>query len=115
MAPTVVIEKDGLLPSVIPYNASSHRGSLSSLRGIALYIAIALACTCAALWTLDAPQFISDSSLGSITAAADLCPQSPAVSPVKHAELWQSLNKTYGEEPFMSRAIDWLGGAIRVP
>ena len=115
MAPTIVVEKDGLLPSVMPYNASGPRGGLSSLRAT-VYLAIALVCTCTALWTLDAPQFIHDSSLGSVTAAAaDLCPQAPAVTPVKHAELWQSLDKTYGKESFVSRAIDWLGGAIRVP
>ena len=113
MAPTIVVEKDGLLPSVMPYNASSPRGSLSSLRAT-VYFAIALACTCTALWTLDALRFIHDSSLGSITAAADRCPQAPAVTPVKHAELWQSLNNTYNTKPFVSRAIEWLGGAIKV-
>lgn len=116
MAPTIVVEKDGLLPSVMPYT-TSPRGGLSGLRAT-VYLAIALTCTCTALWSLDAPLLASDylKSTGSgDVVAADLCPQAPAVNPVKHADLWKSLDETYGTETFASRATEWLGGAIRVP
>ena len=78
------------------------------------YLAIALVCASVALRTLDVPQFISNSNLESISAA-DLCPQPSALTPIEHAQLWQSLSGTYGTDAFVSRAIDWLGGAIRVP
>ena len=115
MAFTFVVEKDGPLPSVMPHNRSDSRacGRSSSLRAIA-YLAIALVCAFFALWTLDLPQFISKPNLESVSAT-DLCLQPSALTPIEHAQLWQSLSGTYGTDAFVSHAIDWLGGAIRVP
>ncbi|KAK7686392.1 hypothetical protein QCA50_010616 [Cerrena zonata] len=108
MAPTIVVEKDGLLPSSMPYT-SSPRGGMSSLRAT-VYIAITLVCASTALWSL-CPQHY----WGEPVVATNLCAQASAVNPVKHAELWSSLDGIYATETFASRAIEWLGGAIRVP
>jgi Gly-Xaa carboxypeptidase len=46
---------------------------------------------------------------------ADLCPQSNALYPGQHAELWESLGREFDEDAFTTRAVEWLGGAIRIP
>ena len=47
--------------------------------------------------------------------SADLCPQASVVVPQKNGELWKSLGKTYDSDAFKARAVEWLGGAVRVP
>ncbi|KAG5645625.1 hypothetical protein DXG03_005616 [Asterophora parasitica] len=43
------------------------------------------------------------------------CAQSDVLIPEKNSALWESLGATFGTEEFKTRAIDWLGGAVRVP
>jgi len=45
---------------------------------------------------------------------ADLCPQSNALCPGQHAQLWESLGREFDEEAFTTRAVEWLGGAVRI-
>lgn len=47
--------------------------------------------------------------------AEEQCAQSTAVVPTRNAELWGSLGDTYSTDAFKSRAVEWLGGAVRVP
>ncbi|KZV66012.1 carboxypeptidase S [Peniophora sp. CONT] len=44
-----------------------------------------------------------------------LCPQESSLYPQKHADLWADLDHTYGADDFKKNAIQWLGGAVRVP
>ncbi|KZT27859.1 carboxypeptidase S [Neolentinus lepideus HHB14362 ss-1] len=44
-----------------------------------------------------------------------LCPQSVPLVPEKHGEIWESIGSTYGTEDFVSKAAEYLGGAVRVP
>ena len=46
---------------------------------------------------------------------AELCPQSDALYPESHAQLWKSLGHDYDEDAFLKRAVAWLGGAVRIP
>ncbi|KAI0629289.1 carboxypeptidase S [Trametes polyzona] len=48
-----------------------------------------------------------------VTAAQ--CPQATAVLPEKNSNLWTSLGKEFDTDKFKSRAVEWLGGAVRVP
>ncbi|CDO73281.1 hypothetical protein BN946_scf185008.g43 [Trametes cinnabarina] len=52
---------------------------------------------------------------GVANPSADLCPQASAVVPEKNGELWKSLGKTFDSDAFKMRAVQWLGGAVRVP
>ncbi|KAI9064054.1 carboxypeptidase S [Trametes sanguinea] len=52
---------------------------------------------------------------GIADASAELCPQASVVVPEKNGELWKSLGKTFDSDAFKARAIEWLGGAVRVP
>ncbi|KAH9975656.1 hypothetical protein BJV74DRAFT_178104 [Russula compacta] len=45
---------------------------------------------------------------------AELCPQSDALYPERHAQLWKSLGRDFDEDAFMTRAVTWLGGAVRI-
>ena len=46
---------------------------------------------------------------------AKLCPQSDALYPESHAQLWKGLGHDYDEDAFLRRAVAWLGGAVRIP
>jgi Gly-Xaa carboxypeptidase len=46
---------------------------------------------------------------------AKLCPQSDALYPESHAQLWDSLGRVFDEDAFITRAVEWLGGAVRIP
>ena len=43
------------------------------------------------------------------------CPQADVLIPQAHSALWNSLGAAYASENFKTRAVDWLGGAVRVP
>ncbi|KAN0115631.1 carboxypeptidase S [Russula decolorans] len=53
--------------------------------------------------------------LSSHNGVAKLCPQSGALYPESHAQLWKSLGHDYDEDAFLTRAVAWLGGAVRIP
>ncbi|KAH9167378.1 hypothetical protein EDB89DRAFT_2125443 [Lactarius sanguifluus] len=46
---------------------------------------------------------------------ANICPQADALYPDRHARLWESLGKEFDQDAFTLRAVEWLGGAVRVP
>lgn len=43
------------------------------------------------------------------------CPQLDALNPDRHAQLWESLGNDFDQDAFTKRAVDWLGGAVRIP
>ncbi|EPQ56473.1 carboxypeptidase S [Gloeophyllum trabeum ATCC 11539] len=63
-------------------------------------------------WPLPA---LEDVFAGDANADAALCPQATPLVPEKHSELWQSLGSSYGTDEFLKKAVDNLGGAVRVP
>ena len=46
---------------------------------------------------------------------SDLCPQTAALLPVKHADLAKKLDSVYGDENYKLTAYDALGGAVQIP
>ncbi|KII87435.1 hypothetical protein PLICRDRAFT_43075 [Plicaturopsis crispa FD-325 SS-3] len=44
-----------------------------------------------------------------------LCPQAAELAPVKNGDLWAKLGATYETKDFANKAVEWLGGAVRVP
>lgn len=47
--------------------------------------------------------------------SAELCPQVGPLTPSKHRTLWEATGKTFDSGAFKSKAVQWLGGAVRVP
>jgi hypothetical protein len=58
--------------------------------------------------------FLSATRLGR-HGGVRVCPQADALYPERHAELWRSLGREFDEDPFMTRVVAWLGGAVRIP
>ena len=44
-----------------------------------------------------------------------LCPQAQEVLPLENLDIWNELGQTFRSHEFRQRAIDYLGGAVRVP
>jgi hypothetical protein len=65
------------------------------------------------------PDILHDKFLSAIllrhNGVAKLCSQSDALYPESHAQLWKSLGHDYDEDAFLTRAVAWLGGAVRIP
>ena len=43
------------------------------------------------------------------------CPQADVLVPQANGALWNSLGALYTSDDFKTRAVDWLGGAVRIP
>jgi Gly-Xaa carboxypeptidase len=43
------------------------------------------------------------------------CPQAPELVPKENADLWAKLGEMAKTDEFRMRAVDWLGGAVRIP
>lgn len=48
-------------------------------------------------------------------AGEGLCVQEDALTPTKNGQLWKQLGVTFGTDEFRGKAIEWLGGAVRIP
>ena len=42
------------------------------------------------------------------------CPQADALVPQASGALWNTLGAVYASDDFRTRAVDWLGGAVRI-
>ena len=45
----------------------------------------------------------------------DVCPQAKALVPQANVDVWRALSDHYSTETFFESAVDWLGGAVRIP
>lgn len=60
-------------------------------------------------------RYVGDKNTETISEDAPQCPQSSALIPEKHTDLWDDLGQLIATDAFESRAAEWLGGAVRVP
>jgi len=44
-----------------------------------------------------------------------LCPQVKPITPTKHSAIWESFVERTATDEYKTRAIEWLGGAVRIP
>ena len=44
-----------------------------------------------------------------------LCPQVNPITPTKHSAIWESFVERSTTDEYKTRAIEWLGGAVRIP
>ncbi|TFK31147.1 hypothetical protein BDQ12DRAFT_694504 [Crucibulum laeve] len=45
----------------------------------------------------------------------ELCPQADVLVPEKNGKLWDIVTDKFGTDSFKAQAVEWLGGAVRVP
>jgi hypothetical protein len=99
-----------LLPAILP--VSERRPQTFKWRVLALIalLAVPMAFRCAT----HVGPLLPGRRFGSLSDA-NLCPQADSLYPDRHAVLWESLGKDFSQDAFALRAVEWLGGAVRVP
>lgn len=106
-------EKVGDLPGV---HARISTTKLCKAKAIASKIAlVALAVSVSTYFVKRPFSSIPTSNLKEDVTSADLCPQVDELVPEKNGAIWGNLQDTYSTEEFKARAVDWLGGAVRIP
>jgi Gly-Xaa carboxypeptidase len=95
-------------------NARTSTTKLSKAKAIAFKITLVTALVISAL-TYLVKRPLNGFPVGTLEDAVDLCPQADEIVPEKNGVIWESLQQAYSTEKFKARAIDWLGGAVRIP
>jgi hypothetical protein len=106
-------EKD-ILPVTTPFVQAS-RYQRSKWTALGLVAMLASVFTVAFLHADIPYDNFFPAILSSHNGVAKLCPQPDALYPESHAQLWKSLGHDYDEDGFTTRAVAWLGGAVRIP
>lgn len=107
----LVEKKADELPGV---NARSSTTKLSKVKAIAFKITLVTALAISAS-TYSVKRFSNSFPVGTLEDGVDLCPQVDELVPEKNGVIWESLQQAYSTGEFKARAIDWLGGAVRIP
>ncbi|KAI0793902.1 carboxypeptidase S [Fomes fomentarius] len=111
------LKGDELLPSTTLEGNPSRKGSCAGTRPVkALLLGLAAWAFLNAVGLTPIPGCIHDALSGtSSDDAKDQCAQASPIVPEQNVELWNSLGETFGTDRFQARAVEWLGGAVRVP
>ncbi|KAM5533864.1 hypothetical protein V8D89_012527 [Ganoderma adspersum] len=107
-----------LLPSAASGAAPRKKGSCPAGLAVvkALLVGVGLFICLNAVGLSPIPRCVTDRLASEHHwKAGEQCAQATTVVPTRNAELWSSLGGTYGTDAFKSRAVEWLGGAVRVP
>lgn len=107
----LVEKKADELPGV---NARTSTTKLSKAKAIVFKITLVTALAISAS-TYFVKRPLNGSTVGTLENGIDLCPQVGELVPEKNGVVWESLQHVYSTEEFKTRAIDWLGGAVRIP
>lgn len=107
----LVEKKADELPGV---NARNPTTKLSKAKAIAFKITLVTALAISAS-TYFVKRPLNIFPVGTLENGVDLCPQVDELVPEKNGVIWESLQLVYSTEEFKARAIDWLGGAVRIP
>ncbi|KAG1788220.1 uncharacterized protein HD556DRAFT_907300 [Suillus plorans] len=107
----LVEKKADELPGI---NARTSTTKLSKAKAIAFKITLVTALAISAS-TYFVKRPLNGSTVGTLENGVDLCPQVDELVPEKNGVIWESLQHVYSTEEFKTRAIDWLGGAVRIP
>ena len=124
------VEKSHLLPSstssVQPGRASRSRSTLGRLVVFAISILATLVgidnllrfhqYTCGGniggIW--DALDQIGIWDYTTTASSSDICPQADVLFPVRNKAVWDAFGSQLDTDDFKDKAIEWLGGAVRV-
>lgn len=98
------------LPGV---NARTSTTKFSKAKAITFKITLAALAISVSTYFVKSPW--NDFPVSTLENGIDLCPQADELVPKKNVEIWESLQHAYSTEEFKVRAIDWLGGAVRIP
>ncbi|KAI0352310.1 carboxypeptidase S [Trametes cingulata] len=108
-------EKARGAPSYMPEPVSQPQKKASCVGRTLVKGLVAVFTLLTVLHTLNVVDLRSCVSDNGFDASAAQCPQATAVVPEKNAGLWKDLGETIASDKFKARAVEWLGGAVRVP
>lgn len=101
-------KSEDFLPAAAAPNQPSKPQICNSFRNF-LVLITCIALSLAVKFTV---QFIAVSS---DVLNVNLCPQAEVLVPTKHTELWADFGAAIGTDQFKARAVQWLGGAVKIP
>ncbi|KAI9440737.1 carboxypeptidase S [Lactarius indigo] len=102
-------EKDPL-PVIVPISERHPRRHRWKVLGLITLLAVPIALR----YTTHLGLFLPERGFRRPNNA-NICPQANALYPDRHGRLWKSLGKEFDQNAFTLRAVEWLGGAVRVP
>ncbi len=110
------IVTSGFLPAPTSIETLSGKAGNSKLK--ALYRLLLLPAVLGSLWVTGVHKNFcyhdKGNSLGNFSNTAP-CAQVDSLQPLKHDELWKNLSAIIGSSEFQSKAVNWLGNAVRIP
>jgi Gly-Xaa carboxypeptidase len=109
----LVEKKADELPGINARTSTTTR-KLSKAKAIAFKITLVTALVISAS-TYFVKKPLNGFLVGTLEDGVDLCPQVDEIVPEKNGVIWESLQQAYSTQEFKARAIDWLGGAVRIP
>ena len=104
---------DHLLPAAVLVQAPCSQRS--KWRALGLIALLASAYSVVSRYVDPHSRQFSFAMQSSQFEVEDTCPQSNALYPGKHAQLWEGLGHDFDEDAFTTRAVEWLAGAVRIP
>ena len=113
--PALPVEKGQHLPRFAPARQEPARCRLRT----GFCVLLTALCAGLTLYTFAPQCAATHFSIGKtkldFVENSDLCPQPNPLVPSTNGELWKELSKKYSSEEFLHDAVEWLGGAVRVP
>lgn len=103
-------DEKNILPATLPVSERRSQAFKWRVLGLITLLAIPMALRCAT----HVGPFLPGRGFGRLNDAK-ICPQADALYPDRHAPVWERLGKEYSQDEFTLRAVEWLGGAVRVP
>ncbi|KAH9027918.1 hypothetical protein EDB84DRAFT_1563249 [Lactarius hengduanensis] len=102
-------EKD-ILPATVPVPQRRPQWSKWRVYGLITLLATPVVLRCAT----HLGPFLPGRGFARLNDA-NICPQANALYPDRNAPLWERLGIDFSQDVFTLRAVEWLGGAVRVP
>ena len=66
-------------------------------------------------WTSVTPQKSLHSSTYYEGSNSEPCPQADPLVPQTNNKIWKTLTGLYTTDSYVEQAVEWLGGAVRIP
>lgn len=120
---TTMKDKQAVTPGYLPVPTSIEplSGKTSKPRFRILLRILLLTVVLGSLWAAGVYENFCNHGKGNSPgflpskSHAASCAQAEPLQPLKHDELWKNLSAIVGSSDFQSKAIDWLGNAVRIP
>jgi hypothetical protein len=108
-------EKVDVLPTALFVQDSRLRKSKWRVLGFVALVAAVLTSALHYVGSSSSSAFVISAMGLDHCGTAKLCPQSSALYPKHHEQVWKSLGHDFKKKTFKEKAVAWLQGAVRIP